>query len=116
METNLDQVLERLNSDQLFNPEQEFKELSSIFLESFLTDPQISYCCAKLFNSEISLLKLLKKSPQSKDRQVASLKKKTCEFIKDLLKQKTHYVVEYLNVIYVNFILPIGNLLQHLYH
>ena len=116
METNLEQVLERLNSAELFNPEQEFRELSSIFLESFLTDPQISYCCAKLLNSEISLLKLMKKNPQSKDRQVASLKKKTCEFIRDLLKQKTHYVVEYLDVIYVNSILSIGNLHQHLYY
>jgi hypothetical protein len=101
METTLEQILERLNTSSTTDPEQEMNELGLILFERASTDAEISFCCAKLLNSNISLLIYLQRNSQIKDKQTSFLKKRVCELLKELIKTKPQYLTEYLHHIYV---------------
>lgn len=101
METTLEQILERLSTSSTNDPEQEMNELSTILFEKASTNAEISFCCAKLLNSNIGLLTYLKRNTEVKDKQTPFLKRRICELLKNLIKKKPQYVREYLDGIYV---------------
>jgi len=101
METTLEQILERLSTSSTNDPEQEINELNQILFARTSTEAEISFCSAKLLNSNISLLRYLRKNSQVKDKQASFLKKKICELLEDFIKKKAQHLTEYLSDIYV---------------
>lgn len=96
MERRVEELLNTLHSLQFSDAESVLNELRSLVLSNRLSPAQIAFCSTKLLNSEISLLELIKKFRQEKDRLIWKTVTNALHLLSDYITYRSFSIPKYM--------------------
>lgn len=99
IEILLEDILTKIHTKNYSEPKQISDELRRLVLVDKLSLKQISYCSAKLFNSELNLFVFLNENAQVKEKRVGNLKKELLVIMSDYIKLYSPNLINYLETL-----------------
>ena len=99
IEILLEDILTKIHTKNFSEPKQISDELQRLILNERLSEKDISYCSAKLFNSDLNIFVFLDENAQEKEKRLVNLRKELISVLCDFMSLHSGYLINYLTIL-----------------